>query len=104
MLEKDLQKQILDYLSYKKGKYWRVNSGAVVAENKGKKRFFRFNSINGVSDIIGINKEGIFIAIEVKVKPNKLTQEQKDFIDMVNFFGGIGIVAYKLEDVSMIIK
>lgn len=100
MRESELQKQILDYLAYQKGKYWRVNSGGVRAQYKGKERFFRFNTMPGISDILGILPDGRFFACEVKVKSNKPTKAQQDFIDMINYWGGVGVVAYDLNDVK----
>lgn len=52
----------------------------------------------GVSDILGIYK-GRMLAIEVKNKGNKPSPAQKEFLDNVNHHGGIGFVAYNLEDV-----
>lgn len=98
MSEADLQKSILDWLAYQKGQYWRQNTGAMPVESNGKKRFIRFG-VKGVADILGINDKGQFVAIEVKKKPNKPSQEQETFIQMVNYWGGIGIVAYSLDDV-----
>jgi len=97
--EADLQKSILDWLAYQKGQYWRQNTGAMPIEgSNGKKRFIRFG-VKGVADILGINDKGQFVAIEVKRKPNKPSTEQQTFIDMVNYWGGIGVVAYELSDV-----
>lgn len=53
----------------------------------------------GISDIIGCLADGRFLAIEVKRKGNKPSQEQSDFIDKVNKYGGIGLIAYSLDDV-----
>jgi len=104
MREQELQKQILDYLAYRKGKYWRQNSGAIVAEYKGKKRFFKFTGMKGLSDIIGILPDGRFFACEVKIKPNKPTDDQINFINCVNYHGGVGIIAYELNDVIEVFK
>ena len=41
-----LQKQILNYLAYQKGKFWR--------QNQGRKGNIRFAGIDGISDILGI--------------------------------------------------
>lgn len=97
--EHQLQRLILDYLATQPGKYWRINTGASVAEHNGKKRFFRFGS-KGMADIIGIAPSGQFVAIEVKVKPNKPTAEQQQFLETVWYNGGLAVVAYSLEDVQ----
>ncbi len=57
----------------------------------------------GISDILCC-RHGIFIAIEVKKKPNRPTPLQLEFLRKVSDAGGIGIVAYSVEDVKKIIK
>jgi len=109
MTEAQLLKSVLEGLAYFPGVYWRVNAGAVAGEytNKAgntKKRFIRFNGMPGVSDIIGIHISGKFVAIELKVGTNKPTQKQQDFIDMINYNGGIGIIAWSLEEVQSAFK
>lgn len=121
VLEKDVQKAILEYLSvaYPNLMVWRNNTGAMVRPAKGgsKRGFVRF-SMPGVSDIIGFVQEdpeynknpvnrlhtvkGRFIAIEVKVpgKKNTLTPNQKGFLELVKSADGISIVAESIEDVK----
>jgi hypothetical protein len=60
----------------------------------------------GVSDIIGILPKGIagsdggrFLAIEVKRPGGKVSPHQEQFIERVNRIGGLGFVAYSVEDV-----
>ena len=106
MTESQLLKQVLEALNYMPGRYWRANSGAVKASytdkaGNTKNRFYRFQGMAGVSDIIGIHESGKFVAIELKVGKNKPTQKQQDFIDMINYHSGVGIIAYSWEDVEM---
>lgn len=100
MKEADLQKLILEWLAYQQGQYWRMNTGAIVSEYKGKKRFFRFGT-KGMSDIIGIHPNFGFVAIEIKGEVGKPTEHQKQFLDTINYWGGLGILAYSLEDVEL---
>jgi len=53
----------------------------------------------GVSDIICCWK-GRFLAIELKIKPNGPTHEQREFLADCRKAGGIAFVAYSLEDVK----
>ncbi len=62
-------------------------------------RFVKFGH-KGISDVLGILKDGRFIAVECKIKPNKPTQFQLDFLEEITKRGGVGIVAYDLEDVQ----
>jgi hypothetical protein len=43
----------------------------------------------GGSDLLGMNNEGRFLAIEVKDGSDRLRPEQKLFIDLVNGMGGL---------------
>ena len=99
LFEKDIKRDIVRYLKIQGAFVW-VNVSAGIWDPK--KGFFRkqngYGMLNGVSDILGIYK-GLFIAIEVKRKPNKATQEQEFFLSEVNRNGGVGMVAYCLEDV-----
>ena len=85
ILEKDVTRQIRDYLKYKKIWHW--------------KQFQTLGSKPGVSDILGIYK-GRFLAIEVKKPGGKLSEHQVKFLDIVNSEGGIGFMATCIEDVD----
>lgn len=104
LTEHQIQNQILDYLKYK-GLFWRQNTGAVsFKSNTGRDRFIRFGK-KGISDILGCQKKnGQFTAIEIKRKGNSLTQYQEEFLKDVNRNGGLGMVAFSLDDVMRVIK
>lgn len=96
-LEREIQSLILQWLNLQYGcKAWRSNTGAVVREYKGKKRFTRFGQA-GMPDIIGIYR-GRFLAIEVKRPGNKATMEQQMFLDGISRMGGLAFVAFSLDD------
>jgi len=52
----------------------------------------------GISDILGVYK-GRFLAIEVKRPGGRVSPEQRAFIERINDEGGIGFVAYSVDDV-----
>ena len=86
--------QCLSFLQQNGIFVWRQNSGAV----RVGKRFVRFTSIKGVSDIIGLTSDGRFIAVECKrERGGVLSPEQKKFLESVKRNGGIGIVANSLD-------
>lgn len=91
--EGNIQKQILDYLKRLRIYAWRNNTRSIFMGGHryqyGKK---------GSSDILGILPGGRFLAIEVKVPGEKPTPEQLEFLDAINSAGGLGLVAYSLED------
>lgn len=78
----------------------RVNSGAVTAQDSlGKKRFIRFNSMPGMSDIIGQATDGRFLAVECKRPSGKLSDDQRAFLARVEAAGGIAVCARSVDDV-----
>lgn len=97
MLEKEIQRQILDYLEIKHIFHWRNNTGAMVSEYKGKKRFMRFGAV-GSSDIFAL-KEGKFYAIEVKTDKGIVSEEQQNFLENIALNDGIPVVARSLDDI-----
>jgi hypothetical protein len=98
--EKDTQKAILEYLTLKGHFVWRNNSGAFKTERGG---FYRIGAA-GSPDIIGVKKgDGKFIGIEVKSGGVKPTALQEQFLKDINDRGGIGIVAYNIDQVMEIL-
>jgi hypothetical protein len=97
MNEKDTQRTITDYLTLKRIFWYRNNSGAMVSEYKGVKRFMRFGA-TGSPDIICVFF-GRFVGIEVKTESGKQSEHQKAFAEKLRKAGGEYILARKLEDV-----
>jgi hypothetical protein len=94
--EREVKRVISDYLALRGHFIWWACSVGI----PGRKTNGRYQR-NGVSDILGITKDGRMIAIEVKrPKGGVVSAEQKEFIDLVNKFGGIGLVAKSIEDVQ----
>lgn len=94
-LEKVIQKQILDYLKLKRIFCWK-NSTVGIKKANGS---FIPSGMTGISDILGLTKEGRFIAIEVKRTGNKTTPSQDIFMENIRKNGGIAVLAYSLDDV-----
>jgi hypothetical protein len=98
MKETILVGQVIDYLNYRGHFVQRTNSGMMRAEYKGRTRLIKLAQ-SGTSDITGCSKDGRFIAIECKIKPNKPTELQEAYLNEIRKRGGIALVAYDLEDV-----
>ena len=92
--EKHIQKEILNYLEAKGIFHYRQNSGGIARGG----RYYKFCSINGVSDIIAIIN-GIYYGIEVKNEKGKQSKDQKIFEESLKNAGGIYILARSLKDV-----
>jgi len=52
----------------------------------------------GISDLLGLTREGRFFAIEVKRPGNRPTLFQEQFLETVRSFNCIAIVAYSIDD------
>lgn len=101
MSEKQLTNAIIELLNYTgKGFFWRVNSGAMKYEYKGKSGIVRLAQA-GTSDIQGIRKkDGKMICLEVKLPGNlkTLTQLQSAYLDKMKSYGAITGVVTSIED------
>jgi len=87
MTESQLKKQVISYLK-DKGVFWKISD--------------RFQC--GIPDILGLLKpSGKFVAIELKVHPNKVTELQGYILERIRVCGGIAGVAYSVEEVREII-
>lgn len=101
MKEKEIENNILEYLSYLPNcKYWKNQSAGVYDSARGayRKSFNKFH-INGVADILGIMK-GKFICIEVKGPKGRLSPSQKTFLKEVSDLGAIAFVARSVDEVK----
>ena len=101
--ESDLVRACLSWLRAAKpgGYFWRNNTGAVVSEYKGRKRFTRFG-VPGMSDICGVlNGRAVFI--ECKTATGKLSENQITFGEQVTRAGALYAVVRSLEELEAVI-
>ena len=97
MKESDLMRAIQLEASKHGARIFRNNLGVLQDKNG---RYVRYGVCNpGGADLIGFTKNGLFLAVEVKVGNAKLTEKQENFLDQVNLAGGIGICARSVQDV-----
>jgi hypothetical protein len=83
----------------KVGRAWRQNSGTAQYESGGKTRYVRANTAKGMSDIMGILKDGRTLAIEVKSAKGVVMAHQHEFLNSIAKAGGIAFVARSVDDV-----
>lgn len=93
--EQVLVNQVIAYLKLSGNYVWRQNTGAMTTKEG---RFVKFGH-KGISDVLGIAKDGRFIAVECKVGHNKPTSFQSDFLQEIKDRGGYACVAYSVDDV-----
>lgn len=95
MKEKDIQRQISNYLQYRGWVVLKFNNAGIMKENGS----YIPPRQKGISDLICCDPQGCFVAIEVKRPGNTLSTYQAVFLDQVRKSGGKTIVAYSLDDV-----
>jgi hypothetical protein len=98
--ESDLVRCCLQYLRLRGVLCWRQNSGAVAGEHKGKRRFVRFHTARGCSDIVGILPGGKFLAVEAKLPGRQPTPDQRAFLAAVESQGGLALVVHDLAELA----
>lgn len=91
LTEKMIQNQILSYLRTIGIYCWKHWQGPM-------------SSFKGVSDILGIMKDGKLLAIEVKTDRGKVTPEQQNFLDIINKNNGMAFLVKSLDEVMQKIK
>lgn len=84
--ESDVLRSVLDYAHRLGGYGYRQNSGAIVSEYKGKKRFIRYGE-PGASDTVLIIGGGVFF-VECKDEIGKQSDEQKAWQAAIEAAGG----------------
>lgn len=93
-MERDIQKAILDYLTYKQVFHWKQNNAGIKKANGS---YIPAGKL-GVPDIICVVK-GKFIGIEVKDANGRQTEHQKRFQEELEGAGGRYILARSIDDV-----
>lgn len=102
-LEKDILCTCRAYLRAIGALAIRINSGAAVAEYKGKRRFVRHNDTPGCADLVCC-LQGRFVSVEVKRSGSrtdpKRKAEQVAFAASVAKAGGVALVVHSCEELE----
>jgi hypothetical protein len=93
--ERDIQRQICDWMTLHRIFWRRSNTGAAVHTYKGKTRMIRFGQ-KGMADLFAVIR-GRHIAIEVKRPGESPTADQEQFGKELEAAGGVYIVADCIE-------
>jgi VRR-NUC domain len=99
--EADILRDCLTWLKLHGVFCWRQNQGAITGEHNGKRRFLRFTSMAGVSDILGIlAPSGRLLAVETKRPGRKPTPEQEAFLDVIRQCGGVAVCVHSIDELE----
>lgn len=100
MSENQIQKSIIDYLSYKKNIYFfRAGSGAIKTE---KGNFFKSGKA-GCPDIV-MSYYGQFVGLEVKTQTGKQRDTQIEAEKQIKKSGGFYYIVRSIDDVIASLK
>lgn len=99
--EAQILKAILQLLHRhpKVAKVWRENSGSFKQTYGDKTRYIRANTAHGMSDIMGILRDGRTLSIEVKSAKGIVHAHQHEFLNDIVKAGGVAFVARSVDDV-----
>jgi hypothetical protein len=99
--ETDIVRDCLAWLRLRGVYCWRQNQGAVTAVRGQRRRFFRFASAPGISDLLGLLRpSGRLLAIEVKRPGGQLRPEQEAFLDVIRSNGGLALCVHSLGELQ----
>ena len=99
--EKNIMNEIMLALSEAGCMIFRNNIGCYKTDEG---RFIRYGvGGNGSSDIVGMDQNGKFLAVEVKTKKGKARKNQINFINQIRAHGGRAGIARSAEEALSII-
>jgi hypothetical protein len=83
---------------------WRINSGTFAERNRdGSTRYIRANTARGMSDIMGVLRDGRTLAIEVKSRTGRMRPGQEEFLQTIRQAGGVAEVCRSVEDAQKLL-
>ena len=84
---------------------WRQNSGTFQERNRdGSVRYIRANTQKGMSDVMGILKDGRTLAIEVKSRTGRMRPGQEEFLQTIRQAGGVAGVCRSVDDAQKLLE
>jgi hypothetical protein len=99
--EAEILKAIMQLLKHhpRVAQCWRQNSGTFAERNRdGSTRYIRANTQKGMSDIMGVLKDGRTLAIEVKSRTGRMRPGQEEFLQTIRQAGGVAGVCRSVDD------
>ncbi len=105
--ESQILKAIMSLLKRhpKVAQVWRQNSGTFQERNRdGSVRYIRANTQRGMSDIMGILKDGRTLAIEVKSRTGRMRPGQEEFLQTIRQAGGVAGVCRSVDDAVALLE
>ena len=102
--EKDVQKQILEWLELKKYVCHRNNTGTAFSEYKGKRYMVKYGAVGSADIICILPPNGRYCGLEVKGWGKHLSEHQQSFKANIERVGGIYEEVHSIEEVENLLK
>ena len=84
---------------------WRQNSGTFQERNRdGTTRYIRANTQRGMSDIMGVLRDGRTLAIECKSRTGRMRPGQEEFLQTIRQAGGVAGVCRSVKDAVALLE
>lgn len=100
-LEKDLQKDTIDYLRLQGFLVVKFNNVGIWNSQTGR---YIPPYQKGIADLLCVSPTGRFWALEIKIKPRKPTEDQEEFLTGVRQRNGIAEVIYGIDEIIDLVK
>lgn len=99
-LEKQIENGILTYLWARGIFAWKAEKAT---GRGGRKHSSKFH-MNGIPDILGVLPGGRLLAIEVKTKTGRVSDSQREFIEIIQSKGALAFVARTIGEVETVLN
>jgi len=100
--ESTIEKNILDWLTIKGCYAFKVPKSGYNVKGKWRKHSSKY-AVNGISDIVCIDRTGRVLFLEVKSKNGVQSDDQKKFEENVKKSGGRYYVVRSVKDVELVL-
>lgn len=106
--EKDIEKMVLDFFSYKGLFVWKnPSAGFFDPQRRTFRRHTSPYAINGTPDIFLVKRKrdggSLVVAVEVKSKDGRLSDSQKQFKERYESYGGLYFLVRSLDDAKNVL-
>lgn len=96
-LEKEVKKEVFEYLQLKGHFWWASNNVGIFDPRKGIHRLPGIGFVPGIPDC-NLLKDGVYYAIELKATKGRQSDNQKSFQRKVEAAGGVYLLVRGIDD------
>jgi hypothetical protein len=102
--ESSLVRAVLQLLALRGVCAWRCNSGGLSrTDAAGRRRYYKFAGVEGLSDVAGVLPGGRALFVECKRPGRKATVAQAAFLDRMRAQGAVALVVEDVRDLAEVL-